>query len=76
MLKGVYDKALTLYNLPSAFMTPLTISVIPAVASARAVKNHRLGAQVSETALRTTALLAIPAGVGLCVLGEPIIRLL
>ena len=76
VLKGVYDKALTLYNLPSAFMTPLTISVIPAVASARAVKNHRLGAQVSETALRTTALLAIPAGVGLCVLGEPIIRLL
>ncbi len=75
-LKGVYDKALTLYNLPSAFMTPLTISVIPAVSAARAVKNHRLGAQVSETALRTTALIAIPAGVGLSVLGEPIIRLL
>ena len=75
-LKGVYDKALTLYNLPSAFMTPLTISGIPAVSAARAVKNHRLGAQVSETALRTTALIAIPAGVGLSVLGEPIIRLL
>ena len=76
MLKGVYDKALTLYNLPSAFMTPLTVSVIPAVSAARAVRNHRLGAQVSETALRTTALIAIPAGVGLCALSEPIIRLL
>ena len=76
VLKGVYDKALTLYNLPSAFMTPLTVSVIPAVSAARAVKNHRLGAQVSETALRTTALIAIPAGVGLCVLSQPIIRLL
>ena len=75
-LKGVYDKALTLYNLPSAFMTPLTVSVIPAVSAARAVRNHRLGAQVSETALRTTALIAIPAGVGLCVLSQPIIRLL
>ena len=76
VLKGVYDKALTLYNLPSAFMTPLTVSVIPAVSAARAVRNHRLGAQVSETALRTTALIAIPAGVGLCALSEPIIRLL
>ena len=76
VLKGVYDKALTLYNLPSAFMTPLTVSVIPAVSAARAVRNHRLGAQISETALRTTALIAIPAGVGLCVLSEPIIRLL
>ena len=76
VLKGVYDKALTLYNLPSAFMTPLTVSVIPAVSAARAVRNHRLGAQVSETALRTTALIAIPAGVGLCALSRPIIRLL
>ena len=52
------------------------MSVIPAVSAARAVRNHRLGAQVSETALRTTALIAIPAGVGLCVLSQPIIRLL
>ena len=76
VLKGVYDKAMTLYNLPSAFMTPFTVSVIPAVSAARAVRNHRLGAQISETALRTTALIAIPAGVGLCVLSEPIICLL
>ena len=75
-LKGVYDKALTLYNLPSAFMVPLTASVIPSVSAARAVKNYRLGAQISETTLRTTALLAMPAGIGLCALGEPIIRLL
>lgn len=76
LLKGVYDKALALYNLPSAFMTPLTASVIPAVSAARAVKNYRQGARISETALRTTALIAFPAGVGLFALGEPIIRLL
>ncbi|MGN0985480.1 MAG: oligosaccharide flippase family protein [Candidatus Enterenecus sp.] len=76
VLKGVYDKALTLYNLPSAFMTPITASVIPAVSAARAVKDYRQGARVSETALRTTALFAFPAGVGLFALGTPIIRLL
>ncbi len=75
-LKGVYDKTLTLYNLPSSFMVPLTASVIPAVSAARAVRNYRQGAQISETTLRTTALLALPAGVGLFALGEPIIRLL
>ena len=75
-LKGVYNKALTLYNLPASFMVPLTASVIPHVSAALKVKRRRQAAQISETALRTTALLAIPAGVGLFVLGEPIIRLL
>ena len=74
--KGVYDKAMTLYNLPASFMVPLTASVIPHVSAALKVKRRRQGAQISETALRTTALLAIPAGVGLFVLGEPIMRLL
>jgi len=75
-LQGVYKKTMTLYNLPSSFMVPLTSSVIPAVSAARAVRSYRQGAQISETTLRTTALLAFPAGVGLFVLGEPIIRLL
>ena len=75
-LKGVYDKALTLYNLPSAFMVPLTASVIPSVSAARAVKNYKLGAQISETTLRTTALIALPAGIGLTALSRPIMQLL
>ena len=75
-MKGVYDKSLTIYNLPIAFMPPLTASVIPHVSAALKVKRRRQAAQISETALRTTALLALPAGVGLFVLGEPIMRLL
>ena len=75
-LKGVYNKAQILYNLPASFMVPLTASVIPHVSAALKVKRRRQAAQISETALRTTALLAIPAGVGLFVLGEPIIQLL
>ena len=75
-MKGMYDKALTLYNLPASFMVPLTASVIPHVSAALKVKRRRQAAQISETTLRTTALLSIPAGMGLFVLGEPIIRLL
>lgn len=76
VLKGIYDKALTLYNLPTAFMIPITASVIPSVSAARAVKDYKQGARISETALRTTALLIFPAGVGLSVLSRPIIQLL
>ena len=76
ILKGMYNKTMTLYNLPASFMVPLTSSVIPAVSAARAVRNYKQGALISETTLRTTALLALPAGAGLFVLGEPIIRLL
>ena len=75
-LQGMYNKTMTLYNLPASFMVPLTASVIPAVSAARALRNSKQGALISETTLRTTALLALPAGVGLFVLGEPIIRLL
>ena len=75
-LYGIYSKTMTLYNLPSSFMVPLTSSVIPAVSAARELHNYKQGALISETTLRTTALLALPAGIGLFVLGEPIIYLL
>ena len=45
-LKGVYNKTMTLYNLPSSFMVPLTSSVIPAVSAARTVRNYKQGALV------------------------------
>ena len=75
-LKGMYNKTMTLYNLPSSFMVPLTASVIPTVSAARELRNYKQGALISETTLRTTALLSLPAGVGLFVLGKPIIYLL
>ncbi|MBP1737321.1 MAG: hypothetical protein H6Q60_1202 [Oscillospiraceae bacterium] len=75
-VKGIFDKAMTIYNLPASFMVPLTASVIPAVSSAHARKNRLGAARISETALRATALLAFPAGVGLFTLGESIMSLL
>lgn len=34
VLYGVYGKVQTLYNLPAAFVTPMTISIVPAIAAA------------------------------------------
>ena len=40
VLYGVYGKAQTLYNLPASFITPLTISVVPAIAAAMAPVSY------------------------------------
>lgn len=75
-LYGTYQGCLNLYNLPSALMVPFTASVIPAVSAARARRNGLEARKVAESALRISALIALPMGIGLCVLGSPIISLL
>ena len=75
-LYGNYSGALNIYNLPTSLMAAITASVIPAVSGALARRDRRGAARVSGSALRITALLAFPMGVGLFVLGTPIMRLL
>ena len=75
-LRGIYGSAQTLFNLPSALITPLTVAVIPAI-SGRLATGDRLGSKkVGESSLRVMALIALPCGVGLAVLAEPIMQLL
>ena len=75
-LYGNYGGALTIYNLPTSLMAAVTASVIPAVSGALARKDRHGAANVSGSALRITALVAFPMGVGLFVMGRPIIALL
>ena len=75
-LYGVYGKAQTLFNLPAAFITPLTISIVPAI-SAKLVMNARGEAgKISEDSLRISMAIALPMGVGLAVLSEPIMKVI
>ena len=75
-LYGHYSGALTIYNLPLSLMAAITASVIAAVSAALARRDRRGAARITGSALRITALLAFPMGVGLFVLGTPIIRLI
>ncbi len=75
-LYGTYGYAQTLYNLPAAFITPLTISVIPAIAMKMANGNKDEASKISEDSLRISAAVCLPMGIGLSVLSEPIIKLL
>ncbi|MDR2360615.1 MAG: polysaccharide biosynthesis protein [Oscillospiraceae bacterium] len=73
-LYGIFSKVQTLFNIPSSFIVPLTISVIPAIAARLASNNPKGAASVTGTALKLTALLALPAGIGLSVLAAPIVN--
>ncbi len=75
-LYGNYGGALNIYNLPISLMAAITASVIPAVSGALTRRDRRGAAQVSGSALRITALLVCPMGVGLFVMGRPIMQLL
>ena len=76
VLYGVYGKAQTLFNLPAAFITPLTISIVPAISGALARGDRKTAGVVSEDSMRISAFLAIPMGVGLAVLAKPIMDVL
>jgi stage V sporulation protein B len=76
VLFGVYSKALTLYNLPAAFITPLTVSIVPAIAAHMAKKCYNEAREVAESSLRISSIIALPMGVGLSVLCTPIMNVL
>ena len=75
-LSGIYDFCRKIFNLPCAFITPITISIIPAITAHLAMKNNRGVRMVEGSAMRITGLIAMPCAAGLFCLGEPIMLLL
>lgn len=74
--KGIYNFIQKIFNMPCAFITPITISVIPAI-TAQITTGDKLGAKATEeSAVRVTALISMPCAVGLAVLAEPVTALL
>ena len=72
-LYGAYSLSLDFRNLiPSITMT-LGISAIPALSAAWAVKNKREIKISIESVMRVTMLVAMPCGVGMGVLAQPIL---
>ena len=75
-LFGVYSEAITMFNLPAAFITPLTISVVPAIAACAAVRKKYEAKEIAESSMRIATIVAIPMGIGLFVLAEPIMAVI
>jgi len=75
-MKGIYNFGQTIYNLPNSLITPITISIIPAITSCLTLGDDRGVKSNSESASRITGLLSLPCAVGLIVLSKPIMGLL
>lgn len=73
-LFGVYSKAQAFYNLPYALITPMTISIVPAIAGLRARKEFDSSKNVIESSLRIVTILALPMGIGMSALAKPIMN--
>ena len=74
--KGVYNFIQKIFNMPCAFITPITISVIPAITAQITQKQHPQARETGESAARVAGLISAPCAVGLAVLAEPVTALL
>ena len=72
-LYGQYSFGMNLINLPPSFVFPVTMSLIPFAAAAMARHDNAQANRIVSSAFRLIAALTIPAGVGLSVLGGPIL---
>lgn len=74
--KGIYNMTQTIFNMPCAFITPITISVIPAITAQITKKDFTAARATEESAARVAGLISAPCAVGLAVLAEPVTALL
>ena len=74
--RGIYGMCQTVFNMPCAFIVPITVSIIPAVTSHLTLLNDKAAKATEESAARITGLISLPCGVGLAVLAEPVMSLL
>ena len=65
-----------MFNLPPVLIYPIAYSIVPLLSSIFASGNRGRAKQVIESALRFSAMLALPCALGLSAMSGPILRLL
>ena len=74
--KGIYNMTQTIFNMPCAFITPITISIIPAITAQLTTGDQKGARATEESAARITGLICMPCAFGLGLLSEPVTALL
>ena len=75
-MRGIYGMTQTIFNMPCAFITPITISIIPAITAQLTLCNEAEAKATEESAIRITGLISMPCAFGLGLLAEPVTALL
>lgn len=74
-LYGCYFASQDLRNIIPSITMSLGVSAIPALSAAYALKDKATQKTTIESVLRITSIIALPAGIGMGVLSEPILTL-
>lgn len=74
-LYGYLNRAITFFNMPPTIINGISISIVPYIASFVAMKKHKEAISSIRSAFKITLALAIPCGVGICVMASPILEL-
>ena len=73
-LWGCYSNAMTVFMLVGSVTQAIGISALPGLTEAHTQKNKAEIKKNIESVLRVTGLFCIPAGIGICVLSEPVAK--
>jgi len=74
--RGIYSMTQTIFNMPCSFITPITISIIPAITAQLTLRNLKEAKATEESAIRVMGLMSMPCAFGLAVAAEPVTALL
>ena len=75
-LMSNYSVVQTIYQIPAALMVAITASVIPAVTACFTRRDRKGAARIVGSSLKMAALVALPSGAVMLVLGTPITKML
>lgn len=75
-LYGIRGKAFTLYNLIPTITSVLGVSALPVLASSWVTKDKPAIKKNIDSIIKMTALIAMPAGIGLAAISGPVMALL
>ncbi len=75
-MKGMLGHARKFFDLPGAFVVPISTSLLPVLSGAVASRDQKSADHISSVSLRVTLLISIPASVGMCLFAQPICGLL
>ncbi len=73
---GVLGHARKFFDLPGAFVVPISTSLLPVLSGAIASGDKPAVNHISSISMRMTLLISIPASVGMSIFAEPICQLL
>ena len=67
--------AISMFNLPAAFVTPIALALVPVLTSAVNGRDKQKEANTLNSSLRLCGLITLPASLGLSVFSRPILEL-